>query len=56
MKKLTIIFLLFVFASISLYSYELPKGITVTKQGIDYKINFNLPEYSFTKKYFNQSA
>jgi hypothetical protein len=47
MKKLTIILLLFVFALSSLYSYELPKGITISKQGNDFKINFDLPQYNF---------
>jgi len=51
MKKLTFLCLILAIVSFNLYSSDLPKGITITKEGTSYKVNFNLPQYQLNNIY-----
>jgi hypothetical protein len=49
MKKFTISLALVLFALTQLsYAEFIPEGITITKEGTGYKVNFNMPSYEMT--------
>jgi hypothetical protein len=52
MKKFTILFSLVLFSLTQpAYAGFIPEGITISKDGSGYKVNFNLPSYSLTPVY-----
>ncbi len=52
MKRITILsaLLFLLFAQLS-FAKNIPDGITLTKEGNSYKVNFNLPSYDFKTVY-----
>lgn len=52
MKRITTISVLFLLLFIQFsFANNLPEGVTLTKEGNSYKVNFNLPSYNFKSIY-----